>query len=136
MMNLLAQTAAGHGDFMVSGKYLIAVLVAIIPVLGGVWLKAKAAGKSEGASLRLEDPVPEVPTRKVVVPPSFHQFQALDARVSAVETEVREFRNMLGKQFQHVIEAGMEREVRILDKLDDVARAIHARIDQILQFKK
>ncbi len=135
-LGLLAQTPP---DDHVSGKWIIALLVAVIPLVGGVWIKAKQAGKTEVENLRsvrVEDPVPTVPVIKVFPTPTYHQFQALDARVSAVEAEVREFRAALGKQFQHVLEAGADRQERIFEKIDDVARALHARIDLILTIKK
>jgi hypothetical protein len=52
-------------DFQISGKWLIAVLVAIIPVIGGVWLKGKSSGKNEVENaVTLKKPVPTILTRE------------------------------------------------------------------------
>ena len=64
-MQLLAETA--RPDFMISGNWLIGALLLLIPVIGGVWIKAKAAGRSEGETSRqvtLKKPVPTVVTRE------------------------------------------------------------------------
>ena len=52
---------------MISGNWLIGALLLLIPVIGGVWIKAKAAGRSEGETSRqvtLKKPVPTVVTRE------------------------------------------------------------------------
>jgi hypothetical protein len=60
---MMAQVATE--DFQISGKWLIALLVAIIPVVGGVWLKGKSSGKSEVENaVTLKKPVPTIVTRE------------------------------------------------------------------------
>lgn len=130
---ILAEAATQAEDFMISGKWLIGAAVAIIPVLGTVWSKAKQAGKTEAQTTRLEPPIPEVPTRKIFTPPTWSDHKALCDRVKRVEDDVSDLRESQQKQFSHLLEAGAEREIRIMDKLDGIARGIHDRIDRILK---
>lgn len=53
-------------DFMISGNWLIGFLVAMIPLVGAVWLKAKEAGRAEAQdnNVTLKKPVPTIQTRE------------------------------------------------------------------------
>jgi hypothetical protein len=64
-MELMAN-AGGGDDLMISGKWLIALAVAVIPALGAVWIKAKALGQKEAqeASVTVKKPVPTVTIRE------------------------------------------------------------------------
>jgi hypothetical protein len=121
-------------DFMVSGNWLIAVMVAIIPVIGGVWLKAKEAGKKQAqqdATVTLKDPVPEMPMRKVSTPPSWSDHQALAARVTNIEDDVKAIRKDQSNQFVKLLESGTERENRLRDHMDSMFSGVYERINQI-----
>lgn len=89
--------------------------------------------KRQQNSVKLEQPVPEVPTRKVFHSPSWHQFEGLTRRVDHLENEFHELRDEQKQQFTQILQAGAERENRLRDKLDDVARGIHGRIDEIIK---
>lgn len=63
---LIANAAPSQPDFMVSGNWIIGMMIAIIPVLGGVWIKAKQAGRTEAtdSNITLKKPVPTIQTRE------------------------------------------------------------------------
>lgn len=62
-MQLLAEAAAAP-DTMISGKWLLAIIPAVIAALGAVWVKAKNAGIREATNnITIQSPVPEVTTR-------------------------------------------------------------------------
>lgn len=74
-MIVMMSWVMGHGswaladagaDVMISGNWIIALLIALIPVLGGVWIKAKAAGRTEAQDnhVTLKKPVPTIQTRE------------------------------------------------------------------------
>jgi hypothetical protein len=66
MIQDIIATTQPAADFMISGKWLIAFVVAVIPVLGGVWIKAKQAGRAEAQdnNVTLKKPVPTIQTRE------------------------------------------------------------------------
>ena len=120
-------------DFMISGEWVVGACVALIPVIGAVWVKAKGAGVREATNnVTLQSPVPEVPTRKVTTPPSWDAHQALRDRVTVIEHGLAELRRESTSQYQELLKAGGERETHLSDKLDGIARGIHSRIDEIL----
>jgi hypothetical protein len=134
---LLTTTAAAAPDAMISGDWIIKAIGAICAgaalVLGRYW------GRKEAAGMRLESPVPTVPTSKVSTPPSWDAHRALCDRVSRtesdilrVEGELKEMRIIQTQQFQTLMHAGAEREERIGTKIDGFAKAVHSRIDEIL----
>lgn len=120
-------------DFMISGEWLTALVVAVIGAMGGVWIKAKGAGLKEATNnVTMQSPFPEVPTRKVLMPPSWDAHQALRDRVTVIEHGLTELRRESATQYHELLKAGAERETHLSDKLDGIARGIHARIDEIL----
>ena len=82
-------------------------------------------------AVKLEEPVPTVPTRKVSQPPSWDQHEALAARVGNVEREIKDLRQENSREYKALLEAGAAREVRILEKIDQVARDWHGRLDAL-----
>lgn len=66
MITQMLAEAAPAGDFQISGNWIIALLVAIIPVLGGVWIKAKQVGRTEAqdSNVTIQKPVPTIQTRE------------------------------------------------------------------------
>lgn len=72
-------------DFMISGDWLIGGLVTLLPIIGGVWIKAKQAGRKEGENSRsvtLKPPVPEVTTREAPKFAASGDLQAHEARTA------------------------------------------------------
>lgn len=130
-MNLLAETISG--DTMISGDWMLKLIGAIFTgaalVLGRYWGKKEEAGK-----LTLQNPLPDFPTRKVSTPPSWDAHRALVDRVTALEHVTQELRRETSQQYHELLKAGGERETHLSDKLDGIARGIHSRIDEILQY--
>lgn len=124
-MNMLAET-------LISGEWITGLVVAVIGAVGSA-LVAYRKGAASVTETRLASPVPEVPTRKVLTPPSWDAHRALVDRVSALESAYSELRRDTTHQYQELLKAGGERETHLSDKLDGIARGIHARIDEILQ---
>lgn len=83
-------------------------------------------------ALKIEDPVPTVPTRKVPGIVTWDHLQPLIARMDRLERHIDDVRKEQSDQFKELLEAGSAREQRLIDKVDDVARAIHSRIDDNL----
>ena len=134
-MTWLANATA---DPMVSGNWIIAVIGALASA--AALLLGKMQGRKEATETVLKSPVPTVPTSKVSTPPSWDAHRALCDRVSRVEDEframgkdIREMKAEQSEQFRQLMVAGAEREIRISEKLEGFARAIHGRIDEHLK---
>lgn len=112
MMELLANAA--QDDFLISGKWLIALAVAVIPALGAVWIKAKQTGLKEAqeSSVTLKKPVPTIQTRE----------EPLWAKDSDLKDHVAWTRNEFGRVWNQF---GTEREI---DNAE--LTKIHERINQ------
>ncbi len=136
-MNLLAEAASAAPDTMISGNWLILVIGALFS--GAALLLGKVQGKKEGlkeaSNITLQNPVPEVPTRKVSTPPSWDAHRALVDRVTALEMVTQELRRDAAHQYHELMTAGAAREQSISDKLDGIARGIHSRIDAFMKPK-
>ena len=124
-MDMLAET-------LISGVWITGLVVAVIGAVGSA-LVAYRKGAASVTETRLASPVPEVPTRKVLTPPSWDAHRALVDRVTALEAVTQELRRETSQQYHELLKAGGERETHLSDKLDGIARGIHARIDEILQ---
>ena len=125
MINLLAET-------MISGEWLTGLVVAVITAVGSAALAYKKGAASTAQNVSLQNPLPEFPTRKVLTPPSWDAHRALVDRVTALEHVTQELRRETSLQYHELLKAGGERETHLSDKLDGIARGIHARIDEIL----
>lgn len=102
--------------------FVVAVLAAVFKVQAE---KAKA--------MRLEEPVPTVPTRKVPGLVTWNDLQPLIQRMDRFEKHLDEVRKEQSDQFKEILEAGSAREHRLTTHVDDVARAIHSRIDDLMR---
>jgi hypothetical protein len=128
---LLATTAP---DTMISGNWIIAVIGAL--ATAGALLIGKVQGRKEATNnITLQSPVPELSTRKVLTPPSWDAHRALCDRVTKLEETTTELRRDLAGQYRELMVAGGEREERLGEKLDGIARGIHHRIDEMLNHK-
>lgn len=148
--DLLANTT--DPDSLISGAWLIKIFstsIIAIGTAGAAWIVALRRGerqgveKERGKAFTLQDPVPELPVKRVYSPPSFSQHMNVVDRVVKLEKEADELREAfhkesaairrdLSKQYVEILHAGHERENRISDKLDDIARAFHSRVDDLL----
>jgi hypothetical protein len=130
---IFSSLLADAGD-SVSLKALGTFLVAVLGALGIFY--ARISGVQKGRkerSVQIESPVPTLSIQQSFTPPTWDQHLALEKRISTAERHIEELRNDQGKQFRDILEAGVERETRILDKLDSVARSFHSRVDDILK---
>jgi hypothetical protein len=96
MMHYLAQTA--EADFQVSGKWIIALLVAVIPIIGGVWMRAKAAGKSEvehSRDVTIKAPVPTVRTHEE---PEYVTMEIFNGHLARIETSFTKIEEALDSE--------------------------------------
>jgi hypothetical protein len=124
-------------DFMISGNWLIGAGVALIPILGTVWIRAKKAGLSEAKNnITIQTPVPTVPVSKVYSPPTFFQHTELARRVDKLEINheelSRELRREMGESFRRLMDVGEERKDKLMDKIDASAKGFHERVNQIV----
>lgn len=153
MIAQLLATSTPEPDAMISGAWLIAIAKVVIIALGtagAAWIVALKKGEKQGAEkerskVTLEDPVPEVPVKKVYSPPSFYQHMDLVRRVEKVElktdqlaealvTTATEIRKQASENFVDILNAGHERENRLSEKLDGIARGFHGRVDELMKF--
>lgn len=119
------------GETMISGEWITGLVVAMIGAVGSAFIAYKR-GAAAAQDVSLKSPVPEVPTRKVFTPPSWDAHKALMDRVTAVEKVTQELTRDLSAQYRELMKAGATREQNLTDKLDGIARGIHARIDEYL----
>jgi hypothetical protein len=106
-----------------------ALIVAVIVALGGGGIIGRVIGKKEATGTRLEEPVPTVPVRKVPGGVHYYQHEALDRRVGELEKDVKEIKDNQADQYVQILEAGQERELRLMEKMDGQTRELHARLD-------
>lgn len=134
MTTYLAQTAAdAAGNFL----HLTVGAGAIAALAGGVALIARTIRQRVlhvRNQVKLEHPVPEVPvtvTRKYS-PPTFAQHMDTVRRVDRLEHAVGEIRREAAENYKELMLAGEARANRLIDKMDDVARAFHSRVDELM----
>jgi hypothetical protein len=89
--------------------------------------------ESKAKAMRLEEPVPVIPTRKVFANVTWNDLQPIITRMDRLEKHLDEVRREQSDQFKEILEAGSTRENRITTHMDDVARAIHSRIDDMMR---
>lgn len=133
MTHHLAEVAAA-ADPMISGNWIIAVIGALASALALFYGKRQGLREATN-NFTLQSPVPEVPTRKVLTPPSWDAHQALRDRVTVIESGLADLRRESASHYHELLKAGSERETHLSDKLDGIARGIHARIDEFLATK-
>jgi len=104
--------------------FVVAVLAAVFKV---------QAEREKAKAVRIEEPMPTVPTRKVPGIVTWNDLQPLVQRMDRFEKHLDEVRREQSDQFKEILEAGSTRESRLTTHLDDVARAIHSRIDDMMR---
>ena len=125
-----AQQLSGDWALALVGKIFGGLALLIGAVLTGLKHGQKKERQRQQGDVTLKSPIPTVPTQKVFGPPTWDQHVALEQRVTRSEAEIKDLREKQSKQLIDLLHAGAERESRIIDKIDSVARAIHARIDK------
>lgn len=114
-------------------EWLTAFVVATIGAIGAVWLKAKSIGRSEGENSR-EVTIKDQPVKfeKSQRPVSFDQHAALDARVARMEAHHDAMQRDQAAQYKQILDAGAERETRLMEFFGAGLREVNLRLDQIL----
>lgn len=126
-MILLAETSPA--DFMISGTWLLGFCVGIIPVIGGVWIKAKQVGRAETQdnNVTLKKPVPTIQTREE---PQWATRPDLNEHVARTE---RHFSDVW-KRFEADRTAARESANNIhkrLDKQSEATAAVQASLNEV-----
>lgn len=129
MMEILTIAQAAPAG-QVSGEVLIAVIGAIFS--GVSLMLGKMLGKKEATAMRVESPVPTIPTMKIPAAVSWNDLHPIVQRIDRMERHLDEVRKEQAEQFREILEAGATRADRLTHHMDDVARAIHARIDGLM----
>lgn len=134
--HLLAQAAGAAGD----GGGMLTVGSVAITAIGGAVAAVLVAFKRGQANPKvnatLVEPVPEIPVKRVYSPPTYWQHKALEERVGKLETGMEVLRREQHEQFVQLMTAGESRKDLIFDKIDTMARAFHARVDDLLSAPK
>jgi hypothetical protein len=107
--------------------FTLAIIGAILgPILKKRW---KEEAKAESTVTLSGQPIHVQNTPGFV---TFNDIKPLTDRMERFDQDLRDLRRDQGEQYKQLLESGQERETRIKDKMDDVARDWHARLD--LQF--
>lgn len=131
MIYQLMQTAAGSGGGLtIETAAIIGVGTAIAAVVTA--FKRGQSNPKVKAAATLQEPVPDLPVRKVYSPPTFWQHKALEDRVAKLESNFEMLRREQHEGFLSLMTAGENRKDMIFEKIDTMARAFHARVDDIV----
>lgn len=125
-MMFLGQADGG----MVSGPMIVAIIGALTTFAGvllGMRMKNQLELRAKGEEKTNEE------AARVYTPPTFYQHRQLEQRVVRLEQGIEDLRKDQAEKFTQLLQAGQERADRLIDKMDDVARAYHARVDQLMQ---
>lgn len=127
-LSILAET-------LISGDWLISLckmaLVAAGPA-GAAWIIAFKKGKASTTLTKIEDPVPEIPVKRVYSPPSFSQHMEVVRRLETLETDHAKLRQEVAKQYVELLKVGEERKDKIIDEFNRVATGFHSRVNQLV----
>lgn len=132
MITYLAQAGAADAGNMLHITAGAGAVVAIGTAVGLVFKGMRA--RLQRNKVTLQDPVPDIPvtmTRKYN-PPTFSQHMEVVRRVGTLEHSVGEIRREAAENYKELMMAGEARTNRMMDKLDDVARAFHSRVDDLV----
>lgn len=110
----------------VPGEVVVAIIGAIFTGLGVL-----AGKKIEKAAMISDVNIKNQPLGVVKHQPqvTWADHAGLVRRVDRIDQHLDQLRKESSDQFKDLLEAASSREARIIDKIDDVARAIHSRID-------
>jgi uncharacterized coiled-coil protein SlyX len=127
-MQMLADVAptikegSGEGSWITTG-----FVAAIFAGIAGV-LVAYRKGQAHGVEIK-NQPVKVEQTPGVV---TWQEVRDLKDRVRDIERRMDELKESQGKQFQMIMSHQHASELRVMEKLDDVVRPLHERIDALL----
>lgn len=132
-------------DVMISGAWLTSITVAVIGAVGAaaaVVIRAQAETRkarkevAESREVTIKEPVPEITTKRSYSPPSFSQHMDVVRRVDVLESDQRALRKDMSDNFMRLMAVGEERKDKIMEKIDDVAKGFHRRVDQLVREPK
>lgn len=115
-------------DPQISGNWIIHVIGTIATAAALFWGKSQRdrAKAAETETTIKGQPIGVVKHQQ---PVTWADHINLVRRVDRIDLHLDQMRKESSDQFKDLLEAASGRESRIMDKIDDVARAIHARID-------
>jgi len=136
-----AATAATHHapDPQISGKWILDVIPVLATALAGIITAIigapilKKKWKEEAlkeASVTIKGQPIQIQNTPAIV--TFNDLKPLTDRMDRFESDLKEVSDDQAKQFVKILETGHERENRIIDKMNEMARDWHHRLD--LQF--
>lgn len=137
MMQILAE-AATDPDTMISGKWLLAIIPAVIAALGAVWIKAKSAGIKEATNnVTIQSPVPkfDVNTREEIIFASRDELEDHIMRTdksfteiwAAIDGERKIARDALGK-----IHNRIDNQATSLATLAGASKSVESTVNKLL----
>ena len=136
---MMAEAAPPAPDPVISGNWLVNALVILIPVIAAAFVVMvrknhwKAQGTKEEAQKRSTTIEGQpIGVTEMKPSPTWQQHHDLTKRVFKVEESINRLSEEQARQFRDLLSAGHERELRIMDKIDDVARAFHSRVDALI----
>lgn len=123
MISILAEVAA---DPMVSGNWIIGVIGAIAAGIALVIGKKQGRAEAQDNNVTLQGQPISVKMEEHFV--TRREFDRLEKVTEGLRRD-------LAGQYRDLMQAGAAREQNLSDKLDGIARGIHARIDEIIKTK-
>lgn len=132
MMTQLIAQAGDAGGVMTIGA---GVITAIGIAAAGIVTAFRKGQASPRQAVTLQEPVPEVPVKRVYSPPTYYQHHALEKRVERVEGAVDQLRRDQAEQYRMLMNAGEERKDKIFEKMDGIARGWHQRMDVLMKLQ-
>lgn len=137
VLSLIADAAPA--DPQISGAWLLAaiakvgsVLVALAGAIFGTHKLTKRQMERQHSSITIKPPIPTLSVENSNPPhPSWDQHIALAARVTTVELHQEQQRTEQAQRHLIVLQTGHERELRLMEKIDDIAKGIYQRLHEV-----
>lgn len=128
MIPILIHATMVDGDWVLS---LVKVILGGLLGSGGVWAVMNRRNKGK-QRVTLDEPT-KVQTERVYTPPTYWQHRALERRVGQVESDLRDVKKERAEDFLKLMNAGEQRQNRLMDKMDEMKTEINQRIDAKLK---
>lgn len=123
-------------DTMISGDWVLGLVKVLIGGLvggGSVWWGVNRKNGKQKVSL--EEPT-KVQTERVYSPPTFWQHRSLERRVALVESRQDKAEQESRENFMKLMEAGEQRQNRLMDKMDEMKSELNQRLDARMKGSK
>lgn len=136
LMMVLAQVTAA-ADPQISGAWVLELVAKIFGGLAVVVAAVYAGYKKGDADRRTKGSVTidgqPIEFKKQAPLVTWSDHSSLASRVERLEGHIDKMRDEQAAQYRSLLESGQERENRIKDKIDVVAREWHERIDEFFK---